>query len=130
MRRLSALDRSLARTVATYRHLCMTKGNIMNDRNIVTAAMLAIGDELLSGRTKDKNIGHLADMLTLSGIDLKEVRIVADDEDAIVDGAERAAGADMTTSSHRAVSVRPMTTSPPMPSARLSACPANTTRRR
>ncbi|CDZ39006.1 competence/damage-inducible protein A [Neorhizobium galegae] len=52
---------------------------------IVTAAMLAIGDELLSGRTKDKNIGHLADLLTLSGIDLKEVRIVADEEDAIVE---------------------------------------------
>ncbi|OLP53873.1 molybdenum cofactor biosynthesis protein [Rhizobium rhizosphaerae] len=51
---------------------------------IVTAAMLAIGDELLSGRTKDKNIGHLAEVLTLSGIDLKEVRIVADDEAAIV----------------------------------------------
>src|ERR1700754_3832965 len=56
----------------------------MNDNNTVTAAMLAIGDELLSGRTKDKNIGHLADMLTMSGIDLKEVRIVADEEDAIV----------------------------------------------
>ena len=52
---------------------------------IVTAAMLAIGDELLSGRTKDKNIGHLADMLTMSAIDLKEVRIVADEEDAIVE---------------------------------------------
>lgn len=52
---------------------------------IVTAAILAIGDELLSGRTKDKNIGHLADVLLLSAIDLKEVRIVADDEDAIVD---------------------------------------------
>ncbi|MCX2697163.1 MULTISPECIES: competence/damage-inducible protein A [Ochrobactrum] len=50
----------------------------------VTAAMLAIGDELLSGRTKDKNIGHLAEVLTAAGIDLKEVRIVADDEDAIV----------------------------------------------
>jgi molybdenum cofactor synthesis domain-containing protein len=47
--------------------------------------MLVIGDEILSGRTKDKNIGHLADMLTLSGIDLKEVRIVADDEAAIVE---------------------------------------------
>ena len=47
--------------------------------------MLAIGDELLSGRTKDKNIGHLADVLTVAGIDLKEVRIVADEEDAIVD---------------------------------------------
>ena len=56
----------------------------MTDTPIVTAAMLAIGDELLSGRTKDKNIGHLADVLTLSGIDLKEVRIVADDEAAIV----------------------------------------------
>lgn len=56
----------------------------MNTDNLVTAAMLAIGDELLSGRTKDKNIGHLADMLTLSGIDLKEVRIVGDDHDEIV----------------------------------------------
>lgn len=54
------------------------------NKTIVTAAMLAIGDELLSGRTKDKNIGHLADVLTLAGIDLKEVRIVADDEEAIV----------------------------------------------
>lgn len=49
----------------------------------VTAAMLAIGDELLSGRTRDKNIGHAAHMLTLSGIDLKEVRIVPDEEDEI-----------------------------------------------
>ena len=52
--------------------------------SIKTAAMLAIGDELLSGRTKDKNIGHLADLLTIAGIDLKEVRIVADEEPAIV----------------------------------------------
>jgi molybdenum cofactor synthesis domain-containing protein len=56
----------------------------MTNETIVTAAMLAIGDELLSGRTKDKNIGHLADILLMSGIDLKEVRIVADEEDAIV----------------------------------------------
>jgi molybdenum cofactor synthesis domain-containing protein len=52
---------------------------------IITAAMLAIGDELLSGRTKDKNISHLADVLIIAGIDLKEVRIVADEEDDIVD---------------------------------------------
>jgi molybdenum cofactor synthesis domain-containing protein len=52
---------------------------------LVTAAILAVGDELLSGRTKDKNIGHLAELLTLSGIELREVRIVADDEEAIVD---------------------------------------------
>ena len=51
----------------------------------ITAAMLAIGDELLSGRTKDKNIGYLADFLTLKGIDLKEVRIVSDDIGAIVE---------------------------------------------
>lgn len=52
---------------------------------IVTAAMLVIGDEILSGRTKDRNIGHLADIMTAIGIDLKEVRVVSDDEDDIVD---------------------------------------------
>ncbi len=52
--------------------------------DIVTAAMLVIGDEILSGRTKDKNIGHLADIMTAVGIDLKEVRIVPDEEDEIV----------------------------------------------
>lgn len=57
----------------------------MPTHKIVTAAMLAIGDELLSGRTKDKNVGHLAEALTVAGIDLKEVRIVADDEAAIVE---------------------------------------------
>jgi molybdenum cofactor synthesis domain-containing protein len=51
---------------------------------IVTAAMLVIGDEILSGRTKDKNIGHLADVMTAIGIDLKEVRIVPDEEGEIV----------------------------------------------
>lgn len=50
----------------------------------VTAGMLAIGDELLSGRTRDKNIGHLASALTLQGIDLKEVRIVSDEQEDIV----------------------------------------------
>jgi len=43
-----------------------------------------IGDEILSGRTKDKNVGHLADIMTAIGIDLKEVRIVPDEEDEIV----------------------------------------------
>lgn len=51
----------------------------------VTAAALAIGDELLSGRTRDKNIGHLAEMLTAAGIDLLEVRIVPDDQERIVE---------------------------------------------
>jgi molybdenum cofactor synthesis domain-containing protein len=52
---------------------------------IVTAGLLVIGDEILSGRTKDKNIGYIAEFLTNIGIDLKEVRVVADDEDAIVE---------------------------------------------
>ena len=51
---------------------------------IVTAAILVIGDEILSGRTKDKNIGYIAEYLTNIGIDLREVRVVADVEDDIV----------------------------------------------
>ena len=53
--------------------------------DIVTAAVLVIGDEILSGRTKDKNIGYIADYCTAIGIDLKEVRVVSDDEAAVVD---------------------------------------------
>src|ERR1700694_3250592 len=53
--------------------------------DIVTAALLGIGDEILSGRTKDKNIGHIADHLTAIGIQMKEVRVVADEEPEIVD---------------------------------------------
>jgi molybdenum cofactor synthesis domain-containing protein len=53
--------------------------------DIVTAAVLVIGDEILSGRTKDRNIGYIADYLTAIGIDLREVRVVADDATAIVD---------------------------------------------
>lgn len=49
-----------------------------------TAAMLVIGDEILSGRTRDANMHHLAGRLTEAGIDLKEVRIVSDDRDAII----------------------------------------------
>ena len=51
---------------------------------VVTAAVLVIGDEILSGRTKDKNIGYIAEYLTAIGIDTKEVRVVSDDEAAIV----------------------------------------------
>ena len=50
----------------------------------VTAALLVIGDEILSGRTKDRNIGYLAEQLTRVGVRLREVRVVADDETAIV----------------------------------------------
>src|SRR5256885_17076920 len=51
---------------------------------IVTAGLLVIGDEILSGRTKDKNIGYIAEYLTNIGVDLKEVRIVPDEEAPIV----------------------------------------------
>jgi molybdenum cofactor synthesis domain-containing protein len=51
---------------------------------IVTAAILVIGDEILSGRTKDKNIGYIAEYLTNIGIDLKEVRVVPDEEPEII----------------------------------------------
>jgi molybdenum cofactor synthesis domain-containing protein len=57
----------------------------MADEASITAAILVIGDEILSGRTKDKNIGYIADYLAQIGIDLREVRIVADVEDDIVD---------------------------------------------
>lgn len=48
-----------------------------------TAAMLVIGDEILSGRTRDSNMFHLAGELTKHGIDLVEVRVVSDDPYAI-----------------------------------------------
>ncbi|SDF99822.1 competence/damage-inducible protein A [Bosea robiniae] len=51
---------------------------------IVTAAILVIGDEILSGRTKDKNIGYIAEYLTNIGVDLREVRVVPDVSEEIV----------------------------------------------
>jgi molybdenum cofactor synthesis domain-containing protein len=59
-------------------------GNDLGEGQIITAALLVIGDEILSGRTKDKNIGFIAEYLTAIGIDLKEVRVVPDDEAEIV----------------------------------------------
>lgn len=58
-----------------------------------TAAMLVIGDEILSGRTRDANMHHLANRLTEAGIDLKEVRVVSDDADAIVVALDALRGA-------------------------------------
>jgi molybdenum cofactor synthesis domain-containing protein len=49
-----------------------------------TAALLIIGDEILSGRTKDRNLGFIADFLTALGIDLEEARVVPDVESDIV----------------------------------------------
>lgn len=49
-----------------------------------TAAMLVIGDEILSGRTRDTNTNYLAHELTTRGIRLMEARVVADDQPAII----------------------------------------------
>ncbi len=49
-----------------------------------TAAMLVIGDEILSGRTRDANMHFLAGQLTEKGVDLQEVRVVSDDAHAII----------------------------------------------
>lgn len=57
---------------------------VETDQTSVTAAILVIGDEILSGRTKDKNIGYIAEYLTNIGIDLREVRVVPDVEEEIV----------------------------------------------
>src|SRR5437762_8526820 len=62
----------------------MSIANSPAPKEAVTAALLVIGDEILSGRTKDKNIGYIAEYLTALGIDLKEVRVVGDEEAEIV----------------------------------------------
>src|SRR5215468_9703247 len=54
-------------------------------KEVVTAALLMIGGKILSGRTKDQNVGYVAEYLTAVGIDLKEVRVVGNEERAIVD---------------------------------------------
>ena len=56
----------------------------MTEQKIVTAALLVIGDEILSGRTADRNIHYVAEHMTRVGIRLKEVRVVADEVDAII----------------------------------------------
>ena len=55
----------------------------MSDK-IITAAILVIGDEILSGRTKDRNIGYIAEYLADIGVDLREARVVPDVEAEIV----------------------------------------------
>ena len=60
----------------------------MTDR-IWTAALAVIGDEILSGRTQDKNIAQIALWLNLQGIRLREVRVVPDVEDAIVEAVNQ-----------------------------------------
>jgi molybdenum cofactor synthesis domain-containing protein len=58
---------------------------LLNHGSIPTAAIIVIGDEILSGRTKDKNIGWLADQLCALGIQLGEARVIADKKNIIID---------------------------------------------
>lgn len=57
----------------------------MPESRIWTAALVVIGDEILSGRTHDKNIAQVASWLGVQGIRLREVRVVADDTTAIIE---------------------------------------------
>ncbi|MFC3441627.1 competence/damage-inducible protein A [Sphingobium rhizovicinum] len=52
---------------------------------IWTAALIVIGDEILSGRTQDRNVSQIATWLNVQGIRLREVRVIADDRDAIIE---------------------------------------------
>src|SRR4029078_1560520 len=58
-------------------------GDRATEARVWTAALLVIGDEILSGRTQDRNIAQVASWLQVQGIRLMEVRVVPDVEDAI-----------------------------------------------
>ena len=61
----------------------------MASQRIYTAALVVIGDEILSGRTQDKNIAQVATWLNVQGIRLAEVRVVADDMEAIAEAVNQ-----------------------------------------
>ena len=65
----------------------------MTSNRIWTAALVVIGDEILSGRTQDKNVAQVAKWLNVQGIRLSEVRVVADVEDRIVEAVNAMRGA-------------------------------------
>ena len=56
----------------------------MSEEKIVTACVLVIGNEILSGRTQDKNVNYLAKGLNELGVRLKQVRVIPDERDVIV----------------------------------------------
>jgi molybdopterin-biosynthesis enzyme MoeA-like protein len=72
-------------SICVLTQVIMTTTNESVPGEAVTAALLVIGKKILSGRTKDKNIGYVAEYLTALGIDLMEVRVVGDEETAIAD---------------------------------------------
>lgn len=62
----------------------------MSEANTVTACVLIIGNEVLSGRTKDANLHWLAGRLTDLGIRMKEARVIPDDEEVIIEAINHA----------------------------------------
>jgi molybdenum cofactor synthesis domain-containing protein len=64
----------------------------MDDNRLWTAGIVVIGDEILSGRTQDRNVAQIGLWLNLQGIRLKEVRVVADDMAAIAEAVTTLAG--------------------------------------
>jgi len=87
----------------------------------VTAAVLIIGNEILSGRTQDVNLNYLAKRLAELGIKLSEARVVADVPDEIV-AAVNALRARYDHVFTTGGMVQPMTTSPPTAWPGPSAC--------
>ena len=65
----------------------------MTKDRIWTAALLVIGDEILSGRTQDKNVGQVATWLNRQGVRLVEVRIVPDEQGRIASAVNELRGA-------------------------------------
>jgi molybdenum cofactor synthesis domain-containing protein len=73
-----------APTLPRYKNFLTKVSNMPQPKNL-TAAIIVIGDEILSGRTKDKNIGWLAENLSTLGIQLVEARVIADNRQVIID---------------------------------------------
>jgi molybdenum cofactor synthesis domain-containing protein len=63
--------------------MSMTKG--ISGEKVYTAALIIIGDEILSGRTLDKNTQYIAENLNEQGVRLREVRVIPDDRQKIID---------------------------------------------
>src|SRR5215831_11738374 len=87
LQRRAFVDRGRSHLLTVVRppQVIMPTANSPASKEVVTAALLMIGGKILSGRTKDRNIGYIAEYLTALGIDLKEVRVVGDEGRAIVD---------------------------------------------
>ena len=65
----------------------------MASERIWTAGLLVIGDEILSGRTQDRNVAQVATWLNLQGIRLAEVRVVPDEIERIAAAVNALRGA-------------------------------------